>query len=135
MHLSNFIKTQKGDSLEDNKSILSDIVESIIGAIYLDSGLADCKKFIINEIISKDIINSRPEKHPKSILQEYCLEKYKSLPIYKILNKSGDDHNPIFTVSVNIENFETVIAKGPSLKKAEQVAASKFLDIFKVKIL
>ena len=131
--LSNYIKTQKGDKLEDNESILSDVVESIIGAIYLDSGLTDCKKFIIDEIIGEVINSSEPIKHPKSILQEYCLHKYKSLPKYEILNKSGDDHSPIFTVSVNIENFETVSAKGGNLKSAEQSAALKLLDILRVK--
>ncbi len=131
--LSNYIKTQKGDKLEDNKSILSDVVEAVIGAIYLDSGLADCKKFIINEIIGEDLISSKPVRHPKTILQEYCLDKFKSLPKYKMLNKSGDDHNPVFTVSVNIENFETVCAKGRNLKRAEQSAALKLLDILRDK--
>ena len=133
IYLSNFIKTQKGDKLEDNKSILSDVVESIIGAIYLDSGLTDCREFIINEIIGEGIISSKPVRHPKTILQEYCLDKFKSLPKYKMLNKSGDDHNPVFTVSVNIENFETVCAKGRNLKSAEQSAAFKLLDILRDK--
>ena len=133
IHLSNYIKTQKGDKLENNESILSDVVESIIGAIYLDSGLTDCKKFIIDEIIGKVINLSKPIKHPKSILQEYCLDKYKTLPKYEILNKTGDDHSPIFTVSVNIENFETVSAKEKKKKSAEQLAALKLLDILRVK--
>ena len=55
------------------------------------------------------------------------------MPKYEILNKSGDDHSPIFTVSVNIENFETVSAKGGNLKSAEQSAALKLLDILRVK--
>ena len=46
IHLSNFIKTQKGDKLDDNKSILSDVVESIIGAIYLDSNYSEVLKFL-----------------------------------------------------------------------------------------
>ena len=135
IRLSNFIKTQKGDKLDDNKSILSDVVESIIGAIYLDSGFTDCKEFIIKEIIGEGVITSKPVRHPKTILQEYCLDKFKSLPKYKMLNKSGDDHNPVFTVSVNIENFETVCAKGRNLKSAEQSAALKLLEILRDEIL
>ena len=130
--LSSFIKTQKGDNLEDNKSILSDVVESIIGAIYLDSNLINCKSFIINEIICEDIIFSKPTKHPKSILQEYSLDKYKLLPNYKVINKSGDDHNPIYTVSVNIKNFDSVLGYGSNLKNAEQDAALNLLDILKI---
>ena len=71
--LSNFIKSQKGDSLEFNKSVLSDVVESIIGSIYLDTNFNNSRKFIINEIINQDSIQSEPIKHPKSLLQEYCL--------------------------------------------------------------
>jgi len=134
INLSSYVKTQKGDNLEDNKSILSDVVESIIGAIYLDSNLLICKKFIINEIICEDIISSRPIKHPKSILQEYSLDKYKSLPNYKVINKSGDDHNPIYTVSVNIKNFDVVLGNGSNLKSAEQDAALRLLDILKIDI-
>ena len=75
INLSLFIKTQKGDNLENNKSILSDVVEAIIGAIYIDSGLINCKKFIINNIIDQCLIYSKPLKHPKSILQEYIVLK------------------------------------------------------------
>ena len=132
--LSSFIKIQKGDNLEDNKSILSDVVESIIGAIYLDSNLINCKKFIINEIICEDIISSKPIKHSKSILQEYSLSKYKSLPNYKVIKKSGDDHNPVYTVSVNIKNFDMVLGNGSNLKSAEQDAAQRLLDILKIDI-
>ena len=132
--LSSFIKTQKGDNLEDNKSILSDVVESIIGAIYLDSNLINCKNFIIIEIICDDIISSKPIKHPKSILQEYSLHKYKSLPNYKVIKKSGDDHNPVYTVSVNIKNFDMVLGNGSNLKSAEQDAALRLLGILKINI-
>ena len=131
-NLSSFIKTQKGDNLENNKSILSDVVEAIIGAIYIDTGLNNCKKFIINNIVDIDLINSKILKHPKSILQEYCLEKYKTLPKYNILNKSGNEHQPTYEVSVYIENHDVVSATGANLKKAEEAAATKLLTILKI---
>ena len=112
INLSSYIKTQKGDNLENNKSILSDVVEAIIGAIYIDTGLSNCKNFIINNIVDKDLINFKSLKHPKSILQEYCLDKYKTLPKYNILNKSGSEHQPIYEVSVYIENHDIVSATG-----------------------
>ena len=127
-----FLKAQKGDNLENNKSILSDVVESIIGAIYIDSGLKNCKNFIINKIIDKDLIYFKPLKHPKSILQEYSLNKYQSLPKYSILNKSGNEHDPVYEVSVNINNYSPVSAKGSSLKNAEEAAAKKLLSILKI---
>ena len=132
INLSIFINTQKGDNLENNKSILSDVVEAIIGAIYIDTGLSNCKNFIINNIVGMDLIYSKPLKHPKSILQEYCLDKYKTLPKYNILDKSGNEHQPIYEVSVYIENHDVVSATGTNLKKAEEAAAKKLLRILKI---
>ncbi len=132
INLSDFIKTQKGDNLDKNASILSDVVEAIIGAIYIDTGFENSKKFIINNIIDKDLIFSKPVKHPKSILQEYCLHQYNKLPKYNILNKSGNEHQPIYEVSVFIENYDVVSATGTNLKKAEEAAAVKLLSILKI---
>ena len=132
INLSKFLKTQKGDTLENKKSILSDVVEAIIGAIYIDTGLNNCKNFIINNIIDKNFIYSKPQKHPKSILQEFCLHQYNTLPKYSILNKSGTEHQPIYEVSVYIENYDVVSATGTNLKKAEEAAAKKLLNILKI---
>ncbi len=132
INLSKFLKTQKGDNLENNKSILSDVVEAIIGAIYIDTGLYNCKNFIINNLIDKDFIYSKPQKHPKSILQEYCLHQYNTLPKYNILNKSGNEHQPIYEVSVYVKNHNVVSATGANLKKAEEAAATKLLNILKI---
>ena len=132
INLSKFLKTQKGDNLENNKSILSDVVESIIGAIYIDTGLNNSKKFIINNIIGKNSIYFKPQKHPKSILQEFCLHQYNTLPKYNILNKSGNEHQPIYEVSVYVKNHDVVSATGANLKKAEEAAATKLLNILKI---
>ena len=98
----------------------------------MDSGLDDCRIFIINNIINNKLFTSKPSKHPKSLLQEYCLKKFKTLPKYSILNKIGNEHNPIFEVSVYIDNYDLVSATGSSLKNAEEAAAIKLLDILKI---
>jgi len=132
INLSDFIKFQKGDNLEFNKSVLSDVVESVIASIYLDTGFNSSKNFIINEIIDIDLINSEPTKHPKSLLQEYCLNKYKFLPKYTIIDKTGTDHKPIFKVSVSIDKINKVVSEGSSLKNAEEAAALKLLGVLKI---
>ena len=131
INLSIFLKIQKGDNLDNNKSILSDVVESIIGAIYLDSGLVRCKNFILNQIVQKHSFLPKPIKHPKSTLQEYCLDKYKTLPKYTMINKSGTDHLPTYIVSVSIKNIDNVSAAGTNLKNAEEAAALKLLNILR----
>ena len=133
INLAFFLKTQKGDNLEYNKSILSDVVEAIIGAIYIDTGIHNCKNLIINNIIDQHLIYSEPLKHPKSILQEYCLDQYKTLPKYTILKKSGNDHQPVYEVSVYIKSHDLVSAIGTNLKNAEEAAAKKLLNILKIK--
>ena len=131
INLSIFLKIQKGDNLDNNKSILSDVVESIIGAIYLDSDLVKCKNFILNQIVQKHSFLPKPIKHPKSTLQEYCLDKYKTLPKYTMINKSGTDHLPTYIVSVSIKNIDNVSAAGTNLKNAEEAAALKLLNILR----
>ena len=132
INLSKFLKTQKGDNLENNKSILSDVVEAIIGAIYIDTGLNNCKNFIVNNVVDKESIYSKPLKHPKSMLQEYCLNQFNILPKYSVLNKTGNEHQPIYEVSVYIENHDIVSATGSNLKNAEEAAATKLLNMLKI---
>ena len=90
------------------------------------------RKFIINNIVDKNLIYSKPKKHPKSILQEFCLHQYNTLPKYSILNKFGNEHQPTYEVSVSIKNHDVVSATGTNLKKAEEAAATKLLNILKI---
>jgi ribonuclease-3 len=130
--ISDFIKTQKGDDLDNNKSILSDVIESLIGAIYLDSNIDECRKFIVNNMLKIVSETDHPIKHSKSLLQEFCLDQFKQLPKYSMVDKSGPDHMPIFTVSVNINEKNAMLAKGSNLRNAEENAASKLLAFLKI---
>ena len=131
INIADFIKTQKGDNLDNNKSVLSDVIESIIGAMYLDSNIDECKKFIVNKMLELVFENDHPLKHSKSLLQEYCLNQFKQLPKYSMVDKSGPDHMPIFTLSVNINEKNTILAQGSNLRNAEENAASKLLALLK----
>ena len=130
--ISDFIKTQKGDNLDNNKSVLSDVIESLIGAIYLDSNIDECRKFIVNNMLKIVSETDHPIKHSKSLLQEFCLDQFKQLPKYSMVDKSGPDHMPIFTVSVNINEKNAMLAKGSNLRNAEENAASKLLAFLKI---
>ena len=130
--ISNFIIIQKGDNLDNNKSVLSDVIESLIGAIYLDSNLDEAKNFIENELLKEFSINTFPNKHSKSLLQEYSLSNFKKLPEYLLIEKKGPDHMPDFEVSVKLDNNISMIGKGKSLKIAEETAASKLLVLLNI---
>ena len=130
--ISNFIIIQKGDNLDNNKSVLSDVIESLIGAIYLDSNLDEAKNFIENELLKEFSIKTFPNKHSKSLLQEYSLSNFKKLPEYLLIEKKGPDHMPDFEVSVKLDNNISMIGKGKSLKIAEETAASKLLALLNI---
>ena len=60
------------------------------------------------------------------------LKKYKELPKYSMINKSGPDHNPVFTVSVSINEDNVKLGEGSSLRIAEEIAASKLLEFLNI---
>ena len=110
----------------ENK-IISDICESIIGAIYLDRGYKIANEFILNNW--KDYLKTSNETivDPKTKLQEFSLKKYKALPEYKIVSNTGPRHKPVFKVGVKIKNTKFIYSEGSSKKNAEQSAASMLL--------
>ncbi len=121
------------------KSILSNTVEAIIGAIFLDCKNTKIIENIINKLFFKKKKNfylNKNKKDFKTLLQEY-LQKYKlELPKYLIIKKEGKDHEKIFTVQCKINiNNKKKIAKGigNNKKKAEQIAAKKILLQLKIK--
>ena len=129
LNLKKFIKT--GNSFKKVKStdekILSDCCEALIGAIYLDQGLVISEKFILSNW-ENFIKNSKiTQIDPKTKLQEHSLKKFKKLPIYKTIKKTGPNHNPFFQVTVQIENSKKYIGQGNSKKNAEQNAAFKLI--------
>jgi ribonuclease-3 len=121
----------KGLSRSDDK-IISDGLEALLGAIYLDQGIIVVEKFILNfwdDFLDKSLIT---KIDAKTQLQEYSLKKYKTLPVYKINKQTGPQHNPIFKVEVQIKNSKKYFATGNSKKDAQQNAAQKLLIDLKI---
>ena len=114
-------------------SIQSDAVESLIGAIFIDGGYESSYKFIkkfwspyLNVKISKT-------HDPKTTLQEISQQKIKKLPEYKLINKKGPPHSPLFTVSLKVLNLNKIKAEGLSIREAERKAANEALKIINEK--
>ena len=110
--------------------IVSDCIESLIGAIYYERGFDFVEKFVLN--LWKDMLESSKITliDAKTKLQEYSLKKFKILPIYKLLNTSGPKHKPIFRIAVRLKNSEFVDGAGKSKKIAEQDAANRYIKKF-----
>ena len=133
LNLNKFVVVQKGDALEKKDSIMSDLIESIIAAIYIDSNLDNAKFFIKNKILNNSNIKNVVDKHPKSLLQEYCLRHYKKIPVYTVEEKTGPDHDPQFKVNVLINSENYAFGEGSSTQEAQEEAAKNLLKIMEFK--
>ena len=112
--------------------IISDCLEAIVGAIYLDGGLKSVEKFILNfwnEFLLKSTITLIDSK---TKLQEFSLKKYKELPKYVFFKKTGPQHRPLFKTEVQIPNSKKIVGIGSSKKNAQQNAAAKLLKILNI---
>lgn len=112
----------------ENENILADAMEALIGALYLDSGLPTCKKFIETFWGDAFYEMKKPPQHPKTALQEWAQGKGLSLPTYKIVGQSGPDHAPVFDVALDVPGYKTLVASGRSRQVAEKEAAKIFIE-------
>lgn len=123
----------KGETKDKNKKsrqfILANAIEAIIGAIYLDQGLAAAKKFILQNIVSKldDILKNRSYLDPKSRFQEKAQEIVGITPHYQIIDEEGPDHAKVFTVGLYLGEDMVVVGQGSSKQEAQVDAAAKGL--------
>lgn len=118
-------------------SILADTVEAIFGAVYLDSGFAQCSDLILR--LYQDQLNNIPDadslKDPKTRLQELLQSRKYGLPQYNIIEVTGQAHNQQFTVSCEINELELKAeGKATNRRKAEQQAAEQLINSVQDKI-
>ena len=112
--------------------IVADCLEAIVGAVYLDGGLKQSEKFILN-LWKKFILDSVITLiDSKTKLQEYSLKKYKKLPKYTFFKKTGPQHKPIFKTEVEITDSKKIVGIGSSKKNAQQDAAAKLIKILNI---
>ena len=113
---------------ERSRSYLSDAVEALIAAIYLDGGLEAARVFILRywDKRSRNVVEK--PRNPKSDLQEWLAQTNGApRPEYLVEGREGPDHEPVFTVMVSAQGFAPMRATGRSRRAAEEAAASAFL--------
>jgi len=111
-------------------SLSAAVLESVIGAIYLDGGLEPAQRFILR-VMSPHIDKAAGSEHQrnyKSQLQQYAQKTISAAPVYELLDEKGPDHSKCFEVSVMLAGQQFPPAWGPSKKEAEQKAAYLALD-------
>ena len=125
IELGSFLRLGKGEELTGGRfrdSIVSDAMEALIGAIYLDGGFASAKEFVY-EFILNDIENKKLFYDSKTILQEIVQSNFKEPVSYELLGEKGPDHNKVFEVAVQIGDDRYGVGSGRTKKAAEQEAA------------
>ena len=111
-----------------NASLLSDVCEAVIAALYQDGGLAVAQAFIAKNWAPLIEENLLPPKDAKTALQEWAQREGYPLPLYTETGRDGPDHDPIFTVEVAVTSLERASGKGGSKRLAEQAAAAKLIE-------
>lgn len=125
IRLGEFIKLGKGEEQtggRSRKSVVSDALEAVIGAIYLDGGLKPAKIFI-RRFILVDLESRQLFYDSKTILQEYVQGEYAKTLHYEVVRVDGPDHAKVFHVEARIDEDVVGIGSGSSKKMAEQEAA------------
>ncbi len=129
LHLGNYLRLGNGEDLtggRERDSILSDALEAVIGAMYLDGGFTSAKEFVLNYVLN-DIEHKKLFYDSKTILQELIQNKYKKTLHYEPVSEEGPDHNKKFTVQAYMNDTPLMQGVGKTKKSAEQNAAYQSL--------
>ena len=113
-------------------SVLADMVESIIAALYLDSGMDEARRFVMEKVLKDaEISEDHRSKDYKTELQELVQRQPNRRIVYEMIGESGPDHNKTFSFRVSINGEPVGEGSGRSKKEAEQMAALRALEVLR----
>lgn len=127
--LGDFVIVSSGEGaagVRENTSVLSDVCEALIAALYLDGGIAPAQRFV-ERYWRQYFDATQPPRDPKTALQEWAQARGLSLPSYAVIETSGPPHRRRFTVTVSVTGEKTETASGHSKREAETAAAAALL--------
>lgn len=122
----------RGQGIEHSKSVLADVFEALVGALYLDAGYESASKFVrsvIENFIDFKTITGTLDNY-KSLLLEFAQAHRMEIPTYNVTSEKGPDHDKTFEIEVLVDQKPIAKGKGKSKKEAEQLAAQKALQFF-----
>ena len=138
--LQRYLRMGEGDAklgIENEPSVMEDLFESIIGAVYIDCGMDMAKviKVVANMLDVSSYFSSEaaPIQSYKNALQEWCADKKHRLPapVYKTVSETGPDHKRVYERAVYIGDRLVAVGKGKNQKLADASAAEAALEILK----
>jgi ribonuclease-3 len=110
------------------KSVLGDICEAVIGAVYLDGGYQAASEFVERNWTERMKKPRQPLRDPKTVLQEWAQGKGLPTPVYREVERTGPHHDPQFRVAVDLPGLAPAEGVGGSKRAAEKVAASVMIE-------
>lgn len=120
-------KQARDDGAADSDNVLGDAVEALIGALYLEQGLAPARAAVRRLWGARIATSQAAPQHPKSALQEWAAAQGRRPPEYHVIDRAGPHHAPRFTVRVAIGKLAEAVATGGSKQEAETAAAAALL--------
>lgn len=130
MQVAPFIRLGPGEAHSGGRkkvAILSDICESVIGAVYVDGGYGPARELVERFWRPRMLDPVRPLRDPKTALQEWAQGRGLPPPCYREVKRSGPDHSPLFRVAVAVDGIGEAEGEGGSKRVAEQAAATELL--------
>jgi ribonuclease III len=121
-------KQAREDRASESDNVIGDVVESLIGALFLDSGFEAAQAFIRTAWGPYLDNQKRAPLHPKSALQELAADRSLAPPHYEQVSRTGAHHSPTFRIRVSIKGGGEAEAEGPSKQEAETAAAAALLE-------
>lgn len=131
--LGKYLMLSKGEDKgggRSRKTLLANVFEALLGAIYLDQGYDAADKFVQEHVLAglDDILKSKSYIDPKSRFQELAQERESTTPNYRVLKESGPDHNKHFIMGVYVGRKKLGAGEGASKQAAQQAAAADALS-------
>jgi ribonuclease-3 len=129
--LADDVKLGSGGASVDarlRKSVLGDICEAVIGAVFLDGGYQSAQEFVERNWTERMKKPRQPLRDPKTVLQEWAQGKGLPTPVYREVERTGPHHDPQFRVAVDLPGLAPAEGVGSSKRAAEKVAASVMIE-------
>lgn len=120
-------KQAREDGANWSNNVVGDVVEALVGALFLDAGLDAAQQFVRRTWAPFLDSQRRAPKHPKAALQELAAARNLRAPGYEVERRSGAHHAPRFTVRVSVPGLGEATAEGSSKQEAETAAATELL--------
>ncbi|WP_375456936.1 ribonuclease III [uncultured Methylobacterium sp.] len=110
-----------------NQTILADVCEAILGAVFLDAGYEAARAIVEAAFRPAEPTGAPRGRDAKSALQEWAMARGLAIPLYEVVERSGPDHAPRFRIAARVDGLEPGVGDGPSKRLAEQEAARTVL--------